>query len=148
MTTTEVEFDPQYWQWGVQDRAPRLLHAMIRVTDLEAALRFYIDGFGMKVLGRFDVPSRRASAAYIGYASYDDGGLLELVHKWDDETVVPGSFHVAIGVPDMPAALSRLEAAGATVEMAPAILVPGGPMVAFIRDPDGYSVELIQTRRA
>jgi len=148
MLETELEFDPQYWQWGTQDRAPRFLHAMIRVSDLDAALRFYTEGFGMKVLGRFDVPVRRVSAAYIGYAGYDEGGLLELTHKWDGVEIVPGSFHFAIGVPEMEATLARLESAGAEVEMAPTVLVPGGPLVAFIKDPDGYSVELIQSRRA
>ncbi|HEX7759179.1 MAG TPA: VOC family protein [Caulobacteraceae bacterium] len=144
----EVEFDPRYWQWGTQDPGPRLLHTMIRVTNLEASLAFYTVGFGMKVLDRFDVPLRRVSAAYIGYADYDAGGLLELTHKWDDLEIVPGSFHFAIGVPDMEGVLVRLTAAGAEIDLKPTVLVPGGPLVAFVKDPDGYSVELIQTRRA
>jgi lactoylglutathione lyase len=150
MTTLDAHaaFDPQYWQWGAGDPGPRFLHAMIRVSDLDTALRFYTDGFGMRVLGRFDVPLRRVSAAYIGYAGYDEGGLLELTHKWDGVEIVPGSFHFAIGVPQMDATLARLEAAGAVVELAPTVLVTGGPLVAFIKDLDGYSVELIQTRRA
>ena len=141
-------FDPQYWNWGVANAAPRFLHAMIRVRDLERSLRFYTEGFGMKILDRFDVPVRRVSAAYIGFGSYDEGGLLELTHKWDSPDVTLGSFHVAIGVPQMEEALDRLLLAGAEVEMKPTILVPGGPKVAFVKDPDGYSVELIQTRRS
>jgi lactoylglutathione lyase len=142
------DFDPRYWQWGQGDRAPRMLHTMIRVTDMEASLRFYTEGFGMTVLDRFDVPSRRVSGAYIGYAGFEAGGALELTHKWDEADITPGSFHFAIGVPDMAVALERLKAAGAAVDMEPRILVPGGPAVAFVRDPNGYPIELIQTCRS
>jgi lactoylglutathione lyase len=141
------EFDPRYWQWGVSDAGPRMLHAMIRVKDMEASLRFYTEGFGMTVFDRFDVPVRRVSGAYIGYGGFEQGGLIELTHKWDDADITPGSFHFAIGVPDMAAALQRLEAVGASLEMPAKILVPGGPQVVFIKDPNGYSVELIQTSR-
>jgi lactoylglutathione lyase len=140
-----AEFDPRYWQWGTADPAPRLLHTMIRVRDMEVSLRFYVDGFGMTVFDRFDVPVRRVSGAYIGYGGFDRGGLLELTHKWDDLDIVPGTTHFAIGVPDVAAAIASLERAGAKITMPPTILVAGGPAVAFIADPDGYPVELIQT---
>jgi lactoylglutathione lyase len=141
------DFDPRYWQWGQRDAGPRMLHAMIRVKDMEASLRFYVDGFCMRVLDRFDVPARRVSGAYIGYGTFEQGGLLELTQKWDDADITPGSFHFAIGVPDMAAAVTRLEAAGARVELTPRVLVPGGPQVAFIKELNGYSIELIQTCR-
>ncbi|KQS05185.1 hypothetical protein ASG11_05295 [Sphingomonas sp. Leaf357] len=118
---------------------------MIRVRDMEASLRFYVEGFGMTVFDRFDVPVRRVSGAYIGYGGFDRGGLLELTHKWDDSDIIPGTTHFAIGVPNMVVAIAALEAAGAKITMAPTILVVGGPAVAFITDPDGYPVELIQT---
>lgn len=140
-------FAPQYWNWGADARAPRMLHTMIRVRDLDASLHFYLEGFGMELFGRFDVPVRRVSAAYIGYGGYEQGGLLELTHKWDEMEIVAGSFHFAIGVPDMTVALATLETLGAEVETPPRILMPGGPAVAFIKDPDGYSIELIQTCR-
>ena len=143
----DTDFDPQYWNWGAADADPRMLHTMIRVSDLDASLRFYIGGFGMTLLNRFDVPSRRVSAAYLGYGGYEQGGLIELTSKWEETEIIPGSFHFAIGTPDIGAMLERLTAAGARVDMAPTALVPGGPQVAFIIDPDGYSVELIQTSR-
>lgn len=140
-----AEFDPRYWQWGTADPAPRLLHTMIRVRNMEVSLRFYVEGFGMTVFDRFDVPVRRVSGAYIGYAGFGRGGLLELTHKWDDSEIISGTTHFAIGVPDMGAAIMALKAAGAKITMAPTVLMAGGPAVAFIADPDGYPVELIQT---
>jgi lactoylglutathione lyase len=148
--TAEHEFDT--WLWGKNDDKPRFLHAMIRVKDFDASLKFYIEGLGMKVLDRFDVERRRTTGMYIGFGEYKDGGMVELVHPWDDEEVYShGSgygHHIAIGVPDVPAMVARLEAMGAEVTLRPQELIDGAPQVAFVKDPDGYSVELIQTRKS
>ena len=140
------------WCWGKDATKPRFLHAMIRVKDLDAAERFYIDGLGMKVLDRFDVESRRVSAIYIGFEGYAAGGVVELVSDWDaaGPFVHPTGYlhHFAIGVPDVAAMVAKLEALGAEVSLRPTIMKPGAPAAAFVKDPDGYSIELIQTRQA
>jgi lactoylglutathione lyase len=148
--STGGEFNPALWVWGAAAPAPRILHSMVRVRDVDAALRFYLDGLGMKLLGRFDVASRRSTGVFIGYGDYSTGGVLELVDKWDDTgpyTHGSGYGHVAIGVPDILATIARLAAMGAEVITPPTALMAGGPRVAFVRDPDGYELELIQTQR-
>lgn len=144
------EFDPAQWVWGSDASAPRLLHTMIRVSDFEASQRFYIDLLGMKLLDRFDVASREVTALFLGFGDYAAGGVIELTRKWNasgPHSHGSGYGHVAIGVPDVEATIARLEAAGVEVATAPVIPMPGGPMIAFVKDPDGYMIELVQTRR-
>ena len=139
------------WLWGDDRPKARLLHTMVRVQDFDVALRFYVEGLGMRVLDRFEVASRRASAIYIGFGDYNDGGVLELVRYWGDEgayTHGTGYGHIAVGVADVAATLDRLEAMGAEVTLRPKVLMDGGPAVGFVKDPDGYSIELIQTLKA
>lgn len=143
-------FNPDYWVWGEDEYEPRFLHAMVRVRDVDAALRFYIDGLGMKVLDRFDIESRRVTGIFIGYAGYRQSALLELAHKWDNDEPYShgtGYGHVAIGVPDLPGTAARIEALGFEVTDPPKVLLAGGPMVAFVKDADGYAVELIQIQK-
>ena len=144
------DHDPQLWVWGEDEPAPRLLHTMLRVKDFEDSLRFYCDTLGMRVLDRFDVETRRATGVFIGYDDYRRSSLIELTRKWDvDEYAHGDAFgHVAIGVPDLPAMVARIEAAGYEVTDQPKVLMTGGPMVAFAKDPDGFAVELIQIRKA
>lgn len=149
-STVASKHNPDLWYWGTADRNPRFLHTMLRVHDLEASLRFYLDVMGMKQLSeRFDVPSRRVTAVFIGYDSFEAGGCLELVHDWNQKTPfaedVP-RFHISIGAPDIDALCGKLEKIGVTFVMKPTVLLDGGPKVAFIKDPDGYSIELLQTK--
>lgn len=143
------KFSPDLWVWGDSEIQPRLLHAMIRVKDFEASLRFYCDTLGMKVLDRFDVESRRATGLFLGFNNYRDSALLELTQKWDvDEYTHGDAFgHVAIGVPDLQGTVSAIEKAGYEVTDQPKVLMDGGPAVAFAKDPDGFYVELIQIRK-
>jgi lactoylglutathione lyase len=143
-------FDPALWVWGSEETAPRFLHTMIRVREFEPALRFYIDGLGMKVLSRFSVPVRRVDAMFIGFADYAQGGMLELVRLWDHEgphTHGSGYGHISVSAPNIEATVARLQGMGAEVTTPPTVLVQGGPRVAFVKDFDGYAVELIQTCR-
>lgn len=143
------DFNRDFWVWGEDEIKPRLLHAMIRVKDFEESLRFYVDTLGMKVLDKFDVEVRRATGLFIGYGNYRESALLELTQKWDvDEYEHGDAFgHVAIGVPDLPGMVQRIEEAGYEVTDQPKVLMTGGPMVAFAKDPDGFAVELIQIQR-
>jgi lactoylglutathione lyase len=143
-------FDPAQWVWGTEETAPRFLHTMIRVREFEPALRFYIEGLGMKVLNRFSVPVRRVDAMFIGFADYAQGGMLELVRLWDHQgphTHGSGYGHISVSAPDLEATVARLQAMGAEVTTPPTVLIPGGPRVAFVKDFDGYAIELIQTCR-
>jgi lactoylglutathione lyase len=143
-------FDPAQWVWGTEETAPRFLHTMIRVREFEPALRFYIEGLGMKVLNRFSVPLRRVDAMFIGFADYAQGGMLELVRLWDHQgphTHGSGYGHISVSAPNLEATVARLQAMGAEVTTPPTVLIAGGPRVAFVKDFDGYAIELIQTCR-
>lgn len=154
MTTESATqtFNQRLWNWGTDDQKPRFLHVMIRVKDIDAAMHFYVDGLGMKPLGeRFDVPVRKVSAIYLGFDSFEAGGCVELVKRWDAEgpyTHGTGYGHIAIGTPDLEGMIEKLEAMGTEVTLRPTVLLEGAPAVAFVKDPDGYSLELIQTRRS
>jgi lactoylglutathione lyase len=146
---TTANVDPHLWIWGWKDEKPRLLHTMLRVKDFDASLRFYVDGLGMRVFDRYEIESRRASCMFIGFNDYAGGGLIELAQYWDAEgppTHGSGYGHVAIGAPDITGMLAKLEAMGVEVTLRPRALIGAGPRVAFVKDPDGYAVELIETR--
>ena len=141
-----------YWVWDEEDIRPRFLHTMIRVRDLERSLRFYIDGLEMTVLDRFEVESRRATSLFVGFENYRESALLEITHKWDmGEPLDPGSAygHIALGMPDLRATVARLDEAGFEIIDRPQTMIDGGPLVSFVKDPDRFTVELIQlqTRR-
>lgn len=149
--TSSDEFNPKLWVWGTEASKPRFLHTMIRVKDYDAAVRFYVDGLGMKQLGdRFDIETRRVTGVFLGFEDYAAGGCVELVQNWDAAGPYShgtGYGHISIGVPDIAAMVAKLEAMGREVTLRPTVLIAGGPRVAFVKDPDGYSLELIQTRR-
>lgn len=142
--------DP-YWVWGEDEDAPRVLHSMIRVRNVDAALRFYCDGLGMTLLDRYDFEKNRFSILFLSYAGYRDGpAALELTYNWDqgeDYTHGTGYGHIAIGVPDVAALYDRLPEYGGQQVSAPKTMMDGAPMLAFVKDPDGYAIELIQIRR-
>lgn len=127
--------------------AVRLLHTMIRVRDLEASLAFYGDHFGMKLLRRRDFEAARFTLAYIGAAEEEAGNVLELTFNWDQgEPYSHGSGygHIAFGAPDLPALVERLRAAGAKVTREPGPMLGTEIEMAFVEDPDGYKIELLQ----
>lgn len=153
MTQTPIdeEFNPGYWPWGTDADRPRYLHTMLRVRDADASIRFYTQGLGMKLLDRFDFDAGRFSLVYLAFDGYDGGGALELTYNWDQAEpydLGSGYGHVSIGVPDIEAAVAQLERIGAPITTRPKKMVPGAPHLAFVTDPDGYAIELIQTNRA
>jgi lactoylglutathione lyase len=149
-STDTPDFNPDYWVWGEDEIRPRFLHTMIRVKDFEESLRFYCDTLGMKVLDRFDIESRRVTALFVGYDGYRESALLEITQKWDttEYTHGTGYGHIALGMPDLVETVGRLEAAGFEITEPPKVVMEGGPMVAFVKDPDGFAVELIQIQKA
>ncbi len=137
-----------YWIWGKDADRPRILHSMIRVGDLERSLDFYCNKLGMMQLSRVDIESGRFSIVFVNFSEDFDSGAIELTHNWDREegyTHGTGYGHVAIGVPDLFATCERLRAAGIAITAEPKVLLPGAPALAFVKDPDGYAIELIQT---
>lgn len=120
----------------------RLQQTRLRVTDLPAALRFYRDALGLQLL------ARRASSAFLGHKGPDAGALLELECPEGAPPLVHGSGygHVALGVRDTAESFARATAAGAGAVLSPGVLTPGGPCCAFVSDPFGYAIELVETR--
>ena len=124
----------------------RMLHTMLRVGDLERSLAFYCDVLGMKLLRKHDFPGGKFTLAFVGYGGEDDHTVLELTHNWETEKYDLGNAygHIALGVPDIYKACDQLKAKGAKVVREPGPMMHGSTHIAFIEDPDGYKVELIQ----
>ncbi|KEF41712.1 MAG: glyoxalase I [Cyanobium sp. CACIAM 14] len=125
----------------------RLLHTMLRVGDLERSLRFYTDVLGMQLLRRRDYPAGRFTLAFVGYGEEKDSTVLELTHNWDTAgyEIGTGFGHLAIGVEDIHATCAAIAAKGGKVVREPGPMKHGSTVIAFVEDPDGYKVELIQT---
>jgi lactoylglutathione lyase len=126
----------------------RLLHTMLRVGNLERSLAFYRDLLGMRLLRRKDYPDGRFTLAFVGYGDEDRNTVIELTHNWDTERydLGTGFGHVALGVEDVYKACADLKTKGAKVVREPGPMKHGGSEIAFIEDPDGYRIELIQLR--
>ncbi|MEM7542123.1 MAG: lactoylglutathione lyase [Pseudomonadota bacterium] len=125
----------------------RLLHTMLRVKNLEQSLRFYCELLGMELLRRRDFENGRFTLAFVGYGKESDTSVLELTHNWDVEDYELGDAygHIAIEVDDVYKACQTIEAKGGKV-VRPAGPMKGGTRVlAFVEDPDGYRVELLDS---
>ncbi len=126
----------------------RLLHTMIRVNDLDESLRFYCETLGMTLLRKRDFPSGRFTLAFVGYESEDKAAVIELTYNWDTHQYDLGDAfgHLAIGVPDIYRTCDEIRAKGAKIVREPGPMKHGGSEIAFIEDPNGYRIELIQTQ--
>ncbi|HUC18821.1 MAG TPA: lactoylglutathione lyase [Acetobacteraceae bacterium] len=125
----------------------RLLHTMIRVKDLEASVNFYTKLLGMKELRRNEVPGGKYTLAFVGYGDEASTTVLELTYNWgkDDGYELGTAFgHLAIGVPDVAATCNALRAAGGKITREPGPVKFGTTVIAFVEDPDGYKIELVQ----
>jgi lactoylglutathione lyase len=127
----------------------RLLHTMLRVGNLDRSLRFYCDVLGMRLLRRRDYPGGRFTLAFVGYGSEEETAVLELTHNWDTERYQLGDAfgHVAIGVDDIYRRCDELRQKGAKIVREPGPMKHGATEIAFVEDPDGYRIELIQTAK-
>jgi lactoylglutathione lyase len=126
----------------------RMLHTMIRVGDLERSLRFYCDVLGMKLLRRKDYESGRFTLAFVGYGDEASNTVVELTHNWDTDRYDLGNAfgHLALGVEGIYATCDALRAKGAKITREPGPMKHGGSEIAFVEDPDGYKIELIELK--
>ena len=124
----------------------RLLHTMIRVGDLDRSLDFYTRLLGMKLLRKKDYPTGEFTLAFVGYGDETASTVVELTHNWGKATYQHGDAfgHLAIGVPDIYGVCERLAAEGVKIPRPPGPMKHGGSVIAFIEDPDGYKIELIE----
>jgi len=123
----------------------RILHTMLRVVDLDKSIHFYTEVLGMRLLRRNDYPEGKFTLAFVGFGEESDNTVIELTHNWETTSYDLGNAygHIAIKVDDVYAACERISAAGGEV------VRPAGPMkhgtiiLAFVKDPDGYMIELL-----
>jgi len=129
----------------------RMLHTMIRVFDLEKSLDFYTRLLGMNLLRRKEYETGRFTLAFVGYGDEAAQAVIELTHNWDQKepyTIGSGFGHLAIGVPDIYGVCATLGAEGVKIPRPPGPMKHGGSVIAFIEDPDGYKIELIERKSA
>ncbi|MGD0948896.1 MAG: lactoylglutathione lyase [Candidatus Binatia bacterium] len=126
----------------------QLLHTMIRVNDLDESLRFYCDHLGMKLLRKQEYPGGRFTLAFVGYGDESSHSVIELTYNWDTHQYDLGNAfgHLAIGVLDIYKFCDQLRAKGVKVVREPGPMKHGATEIAFIEDPNGYRIELIQRR--
>jgi len=124
----------------------RMLHTMLRVTQLDASLAFYTEVLGMKLLRRHDFPEGRFTLAFVGYGDENSNTVIELTHNWDTDSYELGTAygHIALGVPDVYAACNEIKARGGRVVREAGPMKGGTRVIAFVEDPDGYKVELVE----
>jgi lactoylglutathione lyase len=124
------------------------LHTMLRVRDLETSIKFYTGLLGMKELRRTDVPDGKYTLAFVGYGNEDSHTVLELTYNYgvDNYEIGTAFGHLALGVPDIYATCDKLRAAGVKISREPGPVKFGTTVIAFIDDPDGYKIELIERK--
>jgi lactoylglutathione lyase len=128
----------------------RLLHTMLRVGNLDKSLQFYCDILGMKLLRKKDYPTGEFTLAFVGYSDESEGAVIELTHNWGKESYTLGDAygHVALGVDDIYGTCATIRAKGGKITREPGAMKHGTTVIAFVEDPDGYKIELIQTKTA
>lgn len=122
---------------------------MLRVGDLQRSIDFYTKVMGMKVLRMTDQPEQKYTLAFVGYGAESEGAVLELTYNYGVDRYELGTAfgHIAIAVDDARAACERIKAAGATVTREAGPVKGGSTVIAFVQDPDGYKIELIEAAR-
>jgi lactoylglutathione lyase len=124
----------------------RMLHTMLRVGDLDRSIAFYCDILGMELLRRKDYPGGEFTLAFVGYGAEKENTVIELTYNWgvSEYDLGKGYGHIALGVDDIYGTCDRIKAQGGKVSREPGPMKHGSTVIAFVEDPDGYKVELIQ----
>lgn len=126
----------------------RILHTMIRVGDLEASKRFYSEALGMKVLREKEYPDGKFTLCFVGYGDEDSSAVIELTYNWGraDYTLGDAFGHIAIMTDDIRGVCERVRSLGYEVTREPGPMKHGTTVIAFVQDPSGYKIELIEPR--
>ena len=124
----------------------RVLHTMIRVGDLDRSIKFYTEVLGMKLLRKKDYPDGKFTLAFVGYGPESEQAVIELTHNWDTSSYDLGNGfgHIALAVEDAYAACAEIKQRGGKVVREAGPMKHGTTVIAFVEDPDGYKIELIQ----
>ena len=124
----------------------RILHTMLRVGDLQRSIDFYTRVLGMTLLRKSENSEYKYTLAFVGYGDEKDEAVIELTYNWGVDKYELGTAygHIALGVPDAYAACEKIKAAGGNVTREPGPVKGGSTVIAFVTDPDGYKIELIQ----
>ncbi|QCS48978.1 lactoylglutathione lyase [Picosynechococcus sp. PCC 11901] len=128
----------------------KMLHTMIRVGNLEESLKFYCDVLGMKLLRQKDYPGGKFTLAFVGYGDEKDNTVIELTHNWDTDRYDLGNGfgHIALGVDDIYGTCEKIRELGGKISREPGPMKHGTTVIAFVEDPNGYKIELIEMKKA
>ncbi len=128
----------------------RLLHTMLRVGDLQRSIDFYTRVLGMTLLRTTDRPEQKYTLAFVGYGTNPDHAELELTYNYGVDSYELGTAygHIALGLPDVYGACEKIRAAGGTITREPGPVKGGTTVIAFVADPDGYKIELIERKNS
>ena len=126
----------------------RLLHTMIRVGNLQHSIDFYTQVLGMQLLRQKDYPDGKFTLAFVGYGNEKENTAIELTHNWDTESYTMGNGfgHLAIEVDDVYQATAKIKELGGEIIRAAGPMNAGTTIIAFVRDPDGYEIELLGSK--
>ena len=126
----------------------RILHTMLRVGELDRSLRFYTEVLGMQLLRKRDFPDGKFTLAFVGYGDESENAVIELTYNWGVEKYEPGTGygHIALAVEDARAACDLIRQRGGKVAREAGPMKHGTTVIAFVEDPDGYKLELIEQK--
>ena len=125
----------------------RMLHTMLRVKNLDQSIAFYTKLLGMKELRRREVPDGKYTLAFVGYGDEESTAVIELTYNWGEDAgyqMGTGFGHLAVGLPDVAAACEKVKQGGGKVTRPAGPVKFGTTVIAFVEDPDGYKIELVQ----
>lgn len=125
----------------------RILHTMLRVKNLDESLKFYCEVLGMRLIRRKDYPGGEFTLAFVGYGEEAEEAVIELTYNWgvDHYEIGNGYGHIALGVEDIYGTCETIKSLGGKVSREPGPMKHGSTVIAFVEDPNGYKIELIQT---
>ena len=126
----------------------KILHTMLRVGNLDHSLKFYTEVMGMRLLRRADFPAGKFTLAFVGFQDESEGAVIELTHNWETDhyDIGTGYGHIALAVPDAYAACDAIRQRGGNVVREAGPMKGSTTVIAFVADPDGYKIELIEKK--